>query len=371
MTQAIISTLPFSPKHQTWLCEAARLPLGFAQVREDALLDLKVLSLVKANADVCLVASGGCTAAYLAASADVKSICLVDTNEAQLLLSRFKLHLLQRESTESRLSLLGHLSMPAEQRFDKVNTILNGLQTTGEKLAPQNYIAEKGLDYSGRYERLFNHLQRSFANSAQADLEFFLSLEKIVEQVRFVAESGLGKLFDSTFADTFALKNLVALFGKQATENAHKPFAIHFRERLQHAIEILPSASNPYLYQFLAGRYPENFHSPWLHCPAGKTSTRLDYIHASIGSFLENKKEHFDMIGLSNILDWLNASDAKTVLQAAFEALKPGGLVFIRQLNSRANIPEIAPDFAWQNTTQLQACDRSFFYRQLHLGLKP
>ena len=45
-----------------WILEAKRLPLAFAQVREDPLIDLWVVNQLVTKAHVLMIASGGCTA---------------------------------------------------------------------------------------------------------------------------------------------------------------------------------------------------------------------------------------------------------------------------------------------------------------------
>ena len=68
----------------SWVCDAAALPLAFAQVREDPWLDLEIVRRIGAGARVLMVASGGCTAAYLASSDLTAHLRLIDLNPAQL-----------------------------------------------------------------------------------------------------------------------------------------------------------------------------------------------------------------------------------------------------------------------------------------------
>src|ERR1041385_3435774 len=100
----------------TWVCEAATLPLAFAQVRQDPQLDLEVVQRIGAGARVMMVGSGGCTAAFLASSKLISHLHVVDLNPAQLALSRLKLHLLQVADTHERLQIMGHAPMPARER---------------------------------------------------------------------------------------------------------------------------------------------------------------------------------------------------------------------------------------------------------------
>jgi S-adenosylmethionine-diacylglycerol 3-amino-3-carboxypropyl transferase len=87
---------------------------------------------------------------------------------------------------------------------------------------------------------------------------------------------------------------------------------------------------------------------------------------------LRDSKAEYDFIGLSNILDWLSPDEAQETLTRAHVALRRGGCVLIRQLNSTLDIPSFGPNFHWETevSSKLHACDRSYFYRRLHLGRK-
>src|SRR5688572_13082427 len=82
-----------------WALAAASRPIAFAQVREDPWVDLAAIERLGADRGlrVIMIASGGCTAALLAASGRVADLHLVDVNPAQLTLTRLKLHLLTTE----------------------------------------------------------------------------------------------------------------------------------------------------------------------------------------------------------------------------------------------------------------------------------
>jgi S-adenosylmethionine-diacylglycerol 3-amino-3-carboxypropyl transferase len=78
----------------------------------------------------------------------------------------------------------------------------------------------------------------------------------------------------------------------------------------------------------------------------------------------------FDFVHLSNILDWLPPEEARVLLDLAAAALRPGGWVLIRQLNSTVDIRASGGGFTWlsEPAAALHARDRSFFYHALHLG---
>ncbi len=52
-----------------WVMEATKLPIAFSQVREDSLLDMAVVDQMEKNVRMLMVATCGCTAASVVASA--------------------------------------------------------------------------------------------------------------------------------------------------------------------------------------------------------------------------------------------------------------------------------------------------------------
>src|SRR5690349_4183340 len=116
-----------------WVMEAATWPVAFAQVREDPRIDQFVVERAGAAARVCMVASGGCTAAVLATMPNVAAIHLVDANPAQLALSRLKLRLLETADEQTRLALLGHetLGSPWSELSERTARLTDELSALG------------------------------------------------------------------------------------------------------------------------------------------------------------------------------------------------------------------------------------------------
>ncbi|MCP4885695.1 MAG: DUF3419 family protein, partial [Planctomycetaceae bacterium] len=78
----------------------------------------------------------------------------------------------------------------------------------------------------------------------------------------------------------------------------------------------------------------------------------------------------YDFIHLSNILDWVSPTEAEMLLKHVYRCLAPGGFVVIRQLNSTLDITAVPSGLSWQRdlAQELHGEDRSFFYRELHIG---
>lgn len=354
-----------------WLADAAALPIAFALVREDALLDRDILSRLGPAARVIMVASGGCTTALLAAMPNTGRLHLVDPNPAQLALCRLKLELLRTAPPALRAALLGHAPLLAEQRRRQLSAILRKLDLAEDCLGPPAFVAEVGPDNSGRYERLFARLRQALHNH-ERELDTLLRLRDPSEQARRAApETPLGRALDEAYDEVLALPNLVCLFGEGATQNPVEPFARHFARRTRAALATLPAADNPYLWHMLRGCFPDVV-LPWLMLPVTERLAPITFTRGFMAEVLAGERAAYDLVHLSNILDWLTPKEARHTLHVAWQALRPGGCVFIRQLNSTLDIGALGEPFEWhgEDALALHARDRSFFYRTLHLGTR-
>jgi S-adenosylmethionine-diacylglycerol 3-amino-3-carboxypropyl transferase len=165
---------------------------------------------------------------------------------------------------------------------------------------------------------------------------------------------------------------LSCLFGEGATRNRVEPFARHFARRTRHILASLPAADNPYLWQVLAGHYPDDARTPWLTQALPDRLPEITWKTTVMTEVLRCFPATYAFVHLSNILDWLSPADAKITLDLTHAALRPGGWTLIRQLNSTLDIPSLGPGFSWQAEAAqaLHARDRSYFYRALFLGRK-
>lgn len=353
----------------SWVEEAAALPLAFAQVREDALIDHWAVARAGPTARVLMVASGGCTAASLATQ-PVAHIHVVDPNPAQLALTRLKLELLSRPPAQ-RLALLGHTPMAGPERMVKLDSVLNRLGLPLSMLGPVEYVSTVGPDQAGRYERLFAELRAELAL-------FGTPLAALLGTGDPAAQSGLaaqgtpfGDALEAAFRTVFDLSALVQIFGEAATRNPAEEFWTHFLKRTRAALGSFPAQRNPFLWQMLAGRFPLDVTHPWLAAETPERLPELKFTNAVMNEALAGYAREFDVIHLSNILDWLTEEEAAETLDLAWTALRKGGCVVIRQLNSRLNILALGSGFNWlqDDAASWLRRDRSFFYRSLYFGV--
>ena len=357
-----------------WVDEAARLPVAFAQVREDPLVDLAVIDRIgRGEVRAIMIASGGCTAAALAASGRLARLHLVDINPAQIALSRLKLDLLRTAAPIQRRQILGHAPMDAGSRASVLSEKLKILDLPIDIFGPPSIVAALGPDYTGRYELLFARLRQEMGELANQWPDILSTADVAARTTRISPGTPFGRIMDQAFERAMDLKNLVRLFGAAATQNSVEPFSRHFAARTRHAIATLQTADNPYLWQMLTGHFPDGSAYPWLDAPPPRWMPELTESIGPMDDALAKFPDHFDFVHLSNILDWLPAEQAGQTLNLARQALRPGGYVVIRQLNSTLDVPAIGRAFQWldEEARELHRRDRSFFYRRLHVGRKP
>jgi S-adenosylmethionine-diacylglycerol 3-amino-3-carboxypropyl transferase len=319
-----------------------------------------------------MIASGGCTAAFLACLPGVERIHLVDPNPAQLALLYLKQRLLLTAAPAERKEILGHAPLDADSRRRRLSELLRVLGLPTDCLGRLDLVAALGPDHAGRYELLFARLRQALATVA-SDLEALLRLTDPREQARRVEPgSCLGDALNAAYDDVLALPNLVRLFGEGATQNPVEPFSRHFARRTRAVLATMPAATNPYLWSMLAGHFPDGVPIPWLDLSCPSRLPEMVHSQAMMADVLAGEKAAHDFVHLSNILDWLTPAEATRTLELAWQALRPGGRVFIRQLNSTLDIPALGPMFRWDHESggELLQRDRSFFYRALHLGWK-
>jgi len=326
-----------------WVEAARARPVAFAQVREDAAVDLEVLAACPAGARVAMIASGGCTAAALAADSRTGSLLLVDASAPQLALARLKISLLADEP-KRRALLLGHAAMAPEDRERELAERLARLGIEPGSLGP---IAE-GLDFSGRYEAVFRRLADVLDGRGPAAIE-------------------------EACADAFALPALTALFGPAAVSRAARPFSEHFAARLKAAAARPGAADDPYLSLMLNAKLPPGGALPWMRLRARTSPPAIEVFAGGMLAALEGRQREFDLVHLSNIMDWLEPDARSALLAAASRALKPGGFVLIRRLNSDFDTTALQCGIEWLETRagRMAASDRSAIYSGLHLGRAP
>ncbi|MCO8125135.1 BtaA family protein [Stieleria sp. TO1_6] len=353
-----------------WIHVASKLPVAFAQVREDPWIDQEIVrSLAAARPRVLMVASGGETAALIS-TMPLHSLQLVDINPSQLALTRLKLQLLTDATPIQRQRLLGHLTMDCDDRQQELARRLEVLGESGDVFGPLAWVSEIGPDHCGRYEILFAELRRRLL-PVRDQVESLMLMDDPSQQAAFAApETTLGRALDTAWHDVMQLEILQTIFGRDATANRVTSFAKHFCGQMRRALARSPASTNPFLHQLFLGHFA-TVRWPWLDAKPQSIEFPIDVTCDSMHDVLASQPDRsYDLIHLSNTLDWVSLETARQVLADVSRCLTPGGIVVIRQLNSMLRIRELVLGVEWDQdwSQHLHDQDRSFFYRELHIG---
>ncbi len=354
-----------------WVEAAAKLPIAFAQVREDPAIDVELLRGLDREARVVMIASGGETAAMLA-TLPIAELQLVDVNQSQLNLTRLKLQLLTSAERGERLRLLGHLPMDADKRSGELARRLAELQLPADALGMPALVARHGPDHCGRYEWLFARMRECLLDQSDSVRQLMMLSEVDAQAAMIAPDTALARHLKAAYDHVMDLPRLARIFGPDATANRRQSFADHFFARTCQTLRSAPAAGNPFLHQIYLGEFPGPCW-PWLEQPVAELTVRPRFVRAGMDRVLASLAEGSrDLVHLSNILDWIRPQEAGRILNSACRCLAPGGLVVIRQLNSRLDIRQIPCGFDWleDRSAELHQSDRSFFYRALHIGVR-
>jgi len=351
-------TLTPHPSFPPWVIAARELPVAFAQVREDPRLDAELLNSLPPGADVVMIASGGCTAAALAHGRHAGSLTVVDANPAQLALTRLKHRLLAVEPSRRR-RVCGHDLSSDVSRLEEVDAWCRAHEVDPDGICPDRERRARGLDFTGRYECLFERLTEAVQESG-LDLDAPRSLQE---------GAGLAVL-RACFREVMTLEVLVALFGPEACANRVQDFADHFLERAVQALRDGRGREGPFLDAMLRTNRV-TLDRDWVSLTPRSDATPLTDVEDDMASHLrEREPRSADLLHLSNICDWLAPDDASELLRQAGRVLRPGGIVVLRQLNSSLDVPGLDSPITWDEEVSRRAteADRSFFYRNVWIG---
>src|SRR4051812_31179777 len=129
-----------SGPREKWVDEALRMPVAFAQVREDPRVDLAVIERLGRGLSGLMIASGGCTAAALVASGRFAELPLVGAHPPPPAPTRLKIGFLRHATPQRRRELLGHEPYPA--RGEDLAALFQRLDVPGDVLGPPEVVAE-------------------------------------------------------------------------------------------------------------------------------------------------------------------------------------------------------------------------------------
>jgi S-adenosylmethionine-diacylglycerol 3-amino-3-carboxypropyl transferase len=350
--------------------------IGFSQVREDPLIDQRVVELVACRLGrpvrVLLIASGGCTALSLLALDAVEAVVAVDASRAQIHLVELRRSAMAELSAASQRRFLGaDAASPAERREAYAMLRPRVPEAARAHWDARPSEIEAGVLHAGRFEWLFRELAAALRD---AGLDPLGRPDEAVQSPRFV------EVFDRVFERSA----LTRLFGPAAVDySMDRSFGEHFASAFAAALRRWPAGENYFLHQVFEGRYLD---APG-GCPpcleerahAAAVARGLDRLELRTLRFDEALtalagEPPFDLIQTSNISDWMPVPNLRAMLARARAVLAPGGAVLGRRLNGDHRLSDVFADVLEVDASlseDLRASDRSFFYGEVVVGFRP
>jgi S-adenosylmethionine-diacylglycerol 3-amino-3-carboxypropyl transferase len=309
--------------------------IQFAVVREDPQIELEIIEKSEAE-KVLLVGSGGCTAFTLTGKLPKVNVTLFDTNPAQLELIRKKMELLSAPVSKRRLSDFG----------------------VGND-------APGALTNCGNFESLFRSLKSFIREFVVTEDELSAwDLEKVFKN----------KYWPIAFEIHFSDALLNAMFGPDATQHAPPgSYPGYFMAAIEMGLRQKNAFDNYFLHHILFGSYSvkKNAQPEYLHVDHVSTAARLKLIEGDL--FNVKDLGAYDVIGLSNIFDWMPETAVKKHAAMLCKSAKPGSALIYRQLNHSKDFQSMFADayhFDESAATRLLSRDRSLFYSKLNIGYR-
>lgn len=315
-------------------------PIQFAVVREDPSLEQIALERAlrrhskPSRPRALLIASGGCTAFFLAHRFPGIDLTLVDPNPAQLELVRRKLAMLEAGDVSAR-----------RRAFN-----------VGDD-------DPAGLNQCGNFESLFRQLRAflvEFVAPAEEIEAFFAGGDAALPRRWFASP-----YWPVAFELHFAAPLLEAMFTAAATRHAEPDsYPGYFRRAFERGLAQPDAATNPFLQHVLLGRYlamPEQLERR----PDARITLALRRIE-DVADF-----SGFDLVSLSNVMDWMDDAAIATLARALCATLEPGAALLWRQLNNpvaheRRFEPAVRFDLALSE--RMLDAERSLFYSRVRVG---
>jgi S-adenosylmethionine-diacylglycerol 3-amino-3-carboxypropyl transferase len=309
--------------------------IQFAIVREDPAAELAVVdTLVRPDAQVLLVASGGCTALTLAALRPSLRLTLLDANPAQLAL------------VERKFAALRDLPAGSLERRRAFGVDVDDASS---------------FSGGGNFESLFRGLR-----AVLDDLVLPAADRRAILEGRATPETlTQARTWPVAFALFFSDLFLETMFGPDATQHAPRgSYPGYFQRVVERGLARGDVAQNPWLHHVLLGHWLEGA------LPAYLTTTFVaktpPLVHATMQAAPDFSA--FDLVQLSNLFDWMPADVVDGIIARLCRECRPGTVVLLRQLNNRRPVEQAFAavfDLVEPLSTTLTTRDQSLFYERV------
>lgn len=344
---------------------------------EDPELDRRAFAPM-AGERIATVASGGCNALTFLLD-DPAYVFAFDYNPTQVWTTELK-RLAVRELDDAGVYEL--LGVRESTRRDALMAKLEPFLDPEAKAwwASQPWLIENGLHGGGRYERfvgLFRKLLRLIQGRKTIDRLFEPRTRD--ERVAFYDEVWNGFAFSLLFKAFFnkAVLSRRGLSPEYFTfDDGSTSFAESFARRTRHALTEIDVRDNPFVAQYVLGRYLDEEHLPeWLRPESlAILRERVDRLEVRQGDvrtvFDDDEDGAYRGVCLSNVFELMSEAQTAEVLPRVARVVPRGGRVTLRNLMVPRGVDDSTAHLLHHEvelSRELQQQDRSFVYRACHV----
>ena len=319
--------------------------LYYAQVREDARLEIEALRPSLRDSLV-IVSSGGCTAlALLAAGAG--RVSSVDCNRAQNHLVELKIAALVALEHLEALSFLGASAGRPDQRVSAYKAVRPHLTTAARAYwdRPTSGLAKGALN-AGVTEKFIRTVLkglRLFVVSGSSIARLLACRSPGEQQQVFTREwkTWRWRMFFRVLLNRAVFRRT---YDPSFFANVENPgFPAHFQARAEHALTKLSIAENYFLQHMLMGRYTTALPA-YLTAEGAQTvasaAGRLTLIDGGMTEYLRTLPDaSVTGFGLSNICEWLTPPAIEELFGQVVRTAAPGARLCFRNFVGWTEVP--------------------------------
>jgi S-adenosylmethionine-diacylglycerol 3-amino-3-carboxypropyl transferase len=323
--------------------------LFFAQVREDARVELAALD-VQPTDRVVVVSSGGCTALSLL-GAGAREVHAVDVNRAQNHLVELKAAAVVAFARETAIGFLGGQPMAANRRTALYRVLRPRLTDDARDYwdARTADIATGVINagVSERFIRLVCWFVRHVVQTP-ARVERLLACRTLQEQRLLFRDEWNNWRWRWLFAALLNKWSMSRAYDPRFFANAGQTsFAAHFRALADHVLTEIPIADNYFMHHMLSGRYPVEEPDgvpPYLGEDAynmiAEASGSLLLVDGSVTEHLRTLPDgSVNAFALSNICEWLSADGITALFREVERTAAPAARVVFRNFVGWTDLP--------------------------------
>lgn len=312
--------------------------LMFGQVREDAEVDLLLLSKLDSPKRAFVIASGGCTALSMLAVPGLK-VDAVDISQAQIALVESKLEMFKTLGFEVTRDACKAQAVAAYKQIrksisDNSRSILDNCTTD----------LERGLNNAGWVDKRMHQVTNlfyAFIHSRATTLKL-LSMCDVSEQRRFYDEHWCNLQWKVGLNVAFSRQFMTLAHGADAKRLLPADFSQVMKRRIVRALTEVSACSNPYLWQTFFAKYNERDDAlpPYLQERRwrilSENLSNLSLTCAGTVDWLEKQPDNsIDYFGLSNILELLPSDYAVSVQKQILRCARKDAIICVRGIFPR------------------------------------